>query len=121
ARRPSAVAGPERGELRALVDLTDVKGALHSHTEWSDGSVTIEGRAEAARARGYRYLAVTDHSRSLGVAGGLSEERILEQIRQIRELNKRWDPAEFQLLAGSEMEILSDGRLDFPEEILEQL
>ena len=77
------------GNLPSLVTLGDIRGDLHCHTDWSDGIESIEEMAEAARQLGYSYLAITDHSHSLAVAGGLSPERLLEQAGQVREINRR--------------------------------
>lgn len=105
--------------LPCLITLADLKGDLHSHTRASDGTATLTEMAEAARARGHSYLAICDHSRSLAIAGGLSPERLLAQVAEIRRLNQRW--SDFRLLAGTEVDILKDGSLDFPDEILAQL
>jgi DNA polymerase (family 10) len=89
------------------------------HTSWSDGVASIDGMAKAAEALGYDYVAITDHSRSLGVAHGLSAERIGQQIDEVRKSNAR--AGGIRILAGAEVDILKDGSLDFPDEILEQL
>ena len=107
----------EKGTLPDLVDLRDIRGDLHVHTELSDGINTIEEMAEGARKLGYHYLALTDHSASLKVAGGLSRERLLEKKKRIEELNARWK--DFRLLYGAEVDILPDGSLDYPDELLE--
>lgn len=95
------------------------------HTEWSDGGNSIEEMARAAYRLGYRYIAITDHSRSLKIAGGLSIERLREQRQKIREVEKRlqeeWQDDSFRILAGVEMDILPDGRLDYPDEVLQEL
>jgi DNA polymerase (family 10) len=108
-----------RGELPALVELRDIQGDLHLHTNWSDGTATLEAMAEAARARGYAYIAVTDHSATLGVAGGLSVESLREQWAEIDRLNERLRP--FRILKGAEVDILADGSLGYPDEVLAQL
>lgn len=107
------------GTLPNLVSVTDVRGDLHAHSEWSDGSVPIPDMVMAAKAKGYEYVAITDHSGGIGVAGGLSPERILEQIAYVRKLNDEIDG--IAILAGSEVDIRRDGTLDFPDEILSQL
>jgi len=89
------------------------------HTSWSDGGESIDDMASAAQAIGYDYIAVTDHSRSLGVAHGLSIERVLQQIDEVREANAR--ARGIRILTGAEVDILKDGSLDFPDEILERL
>ncbi len=109
----------ERGELPRLVETGDIRGDLHVHSRASDGTNTLEELAEAAMAMGYRYLAVTDHSRSLAFTNGLTEERLKEQREEIDRLNRELQ--NFRLLAGTEVDILSDGRLDFDDRMLSQL
>lgn len=116
-----------RGEIKAarenalprLVELGDIKGDLHVHTNWSDGASSIEEIAEAARRRGYKYLVISDHSHGLGIAKGLTPERLKEQRAIIDELNRRW--TDFRLLQGAEVEIRADGSLDYPDEVLASL
>jgi len=96
-----------------------VRGDLHAHTNWSDGSLPIEEMVAAAAGRGYEYLAITDHSRGIGVANGLSPERLLEQIARVREVQAEF--GQIHILLGTEMEIKRDGSLDFPDEILSKL
>ena len=110
----------EQGQIPALVELRDIKGDLHAHTEWSDGHTPIEAMVAAARARGYQYLAITDHSPGLGIARGLSPERLREQLRIIREMNRSFTDG-FRILTGSEVNIKADGGLDFPDEVLAEL
>jgi len=110
----------EQGRLPKVLEATDYLGNLHTHSLWSDGSDTLEQLAEEAMRRGYRYLAITDHSRSMVIANGLSIERLLEQGQEIARINQRLG-ADFRLLWGSECDIVSDGSLDFPDEILAQL
>ncbi len=105
-------------KLPRLVELKDLKGDLQTHSNWSDGSFTIEQMAEAARARGLKYLAITDHSQGLGIARGLTPERVKEQWKEIDALNKKWK--DFVVLKSIEMEIRADGSLDFPDELLAQ-
>ena len=107
------------GSLPRLIAVEDLRGDLHAHTNWSDGAATLEEMARAARARGYQYLAVTDHSKSLGVARGLSEERLREQRRLIDRLNQELAP--FRLLASVELEIRADGTLDYEDDVLREL
>ncbi len=99
--------------------LKDIKGDLHVHTKRSDGSHTIKELVEAARERGYKYIAITDHTKGLGVAGGLDMDELLEQIKEIDALNKRLRG--FRLLKGTEVDIRSDFTLDLPDEILNKL
>ncbi len=101
-----------------LVELSDIKGVFHAHSTYSDGAATLKEMAEATRALGYSYLGITDHSKTAYYAGGLSIEEVLKQHKEIDELNKEWD--DFQLFKGIESDILGDGSLDYPDEILEQ-
>ncbi|TDW05192.1 DNA polymerase (family 10) [Bacillus badius] len=102
-----------------LIQLSDIKGDVHMHTTWSDGAYSLEEMIEACRARGYDYMAITDHSRFLKVANGLSVERLLKQIEEIRQLNARYN--DIEILSGIEMDILPDGTLDYEDDILSQL
>lgn len=108
----------ERGELPNLIELDDLTGTFHCHTDWSDGANSLEEMAEAAKALGWRYLGIADHSRSAGYAGGLSIDRVREQWAGIDALNQRLG-ASFRVFKGTECDILADGSLDFPEEILD--
>jgi DNA polymerase (family X) len=99
-----------------LIELEDIKGDLHMHSTWSDGAHSIEQMAEACRARGYQYMAITDHSQYLKVANGLTRERLLKQRQEIIKLNQKYD--DFLILAGVEMDILPDGSLDYDDELL---
>jgi DNA polymerase (family 10) len=107
------------GRLPALLTLDDLRGDLHAHTNWSDGHHDLEALVEAAHRKGYEYVIVSDHSRSSTIAGGLSEEKLLEQIGKIRALNKKY--TNFRILTGSECDILADGRLDYSDRVLAQL
>jgi DNA polymerase (family X) len=109
-----------KGELPELIQLSDIIADVHMHSTWSDGKMTILEMARAAQARGYRYIAITDHSASLGVANGLSSERLRRQAEEIRQANEAMGP-EFRILHGTEMEIRADGRLDYPDEVLAEL
>jgi DNA polymerase (family 10) len=113
------VQAAQAGELPRLIEWDDILGDLHAHTDWSDGAGTLEEMAEAARERGYRYLVISDHTQSLGVANGLSPERLRAQRAEIDVLNVQLDG--FTLLQGCELEIKADGSLDFPDEVLAQL
>jgi DNA polymerase (family 10) len=106
-------------ELPALLELGDIRGDLHSHTVASDGHNTIEEMALAARERGYEYLAITDHSASHGFGNDVSPEQLRRQIELVRETNARLHGVE--LLAGSEVNILPDGSLDYENELLGEL
>jgi DNA polymerase (family 10) len=107
------------GRLPALVEITDLKGDLHTHTKATDGRNTVREMAEAARARGLEYLAITDHSRRLTMAKGLDPKRLFEQIEEIDRLNAT--SIGITLLKGIEVDILEDGSLDLPDEDLRQL
>ncbi|MGD1056252.1 MAG: helix-hairpin-helix domain-containing protein [Solirubrobacteraceae bacterium] len=107
------------GTLPRLIELADIRGDLHSHTIASDGHDTIEEMALAARERGYEYLAITDHSASHGFGNDVSPEQLRRQIELIREANARVQGIE--LLAGSEVNILPDGSLDYEDELLGEL
>jgi DNA polymerase (family 10) len=109
----------ERGELPILAESGNIRGDLHVHSSASDGANTLEELARAAMERGYEYLAVTDHSRSLAFTRGLTEERLVQQREEIDRLNREFHG--FRLLAGAEVDILSDGRLDFDDRVLSQL
>lgn len=107
------------GSLPRLLEKNDIKGDLHVHSEWSDGSESLEELVDLARKYGYEYICIADHSTSLKVGHGLTPERLAEQIKQIAELNKRLK--DVKLLAGVEVDIKADGELDFPDELLKQL
>jgi DNA polymerase (family 10) len=102
-----------------LIQLTDIKGDLHMHSAWSDGACSIEEMAEACRKKGYRYMAITDHSQYLKVANGLTVERLKRQREEIERLNAKY--GDFTILAGIEMDILPDGTLDYDDEVLKEL
>lgn len=107
------------GRLPSLVELEDIKGDLHVHSRWSDGSHTFEELADAAKEKGYEYIAITDHTKGLGIAHGLNEAKIVDELNEIRALNKRLKG--FRLLMGVEVDIKSDCTLDIPDEILKKL
>jgi len=104
-----------------LISISDVTGNVHSHSTWSDGKSSLEEMANAARAMGLRYLTVTEHSQSAGYAGGLSYDRLQQQWEEIDRLNEKLAPHGFRLLKGIESDILADGRLDYPDEVLAKL
>ena len=110
-----------RNALPVLVTEADFKGQLHEHSTYSDGTASIRQMAEAALARGYQYLAITDHSASLKIANGLTRDRILAQLEEIAALNREFVPRGLTLLTGQEADILADGSLDGDEDILSQL
>ena len=102
-----------------IISLEDIKGDLHMHSTWSDGAFSLEEMVEANRARGYQYMAITDHSHYLKVANGLSPERLKQQIQEIRRLNEKYE--DITILAGVEMDILPDGSLDYEDSLLSEL
>jgi DNA polymerase (family X) len=109
-----------RHELPQLIETRDIVADLHMHSTWSDGKMSVLEMARAARSRGHRYMAITDHSLSLAVANGLTVERLLAQAEEIRQANEIMG-GDFRILHGTEMEIRADGTLDFPDEVLAQL
>jgi DNA polymerase (family 10) len=109
----------QKGRLPKLVQESEIKGDLHIHSKWSDGTSSIEEIARAAQKRGYQYIAICDHSKSLKIAHGLDESRLMKQIEEIDRINEKLKG--FQILKGTEVDILSDGKLDLSEKILEKL
>jgi len=109
----------QEGRLPKLIQESDILGDLHVHSKWSDGTSSIEEIAKAAQRRGYQYVAICDHTKSLKIAHGLDESRLMKQIEEIDRLNERLKG--FQFLKGSEVDILADGKLDFSEKVLEKL
>lgn len=107
------------GNLPALIELADLQGDLHIHTSVTDGHDTLESMARAAQLRGFKYLAITDHTQHLTVAHGLDEKRLLQQLEAIDRLNARL--SDITLLKGIEVDILEDGTLDLPDRVLAQL
>src|ERR1017187_8583587 len=107
-------------ELPRLIERGDIKGDLHMHTTASDGHNSILEMAEAARAVGYQYIAITDHSKILAMTGGLDEKRALEHIRNIHEVDRRME-GRIRIFTGIEVDILADGALDLDDEVLAQM
>ena len=109
-----------QGRLPALIQLENLRGVFHNHTTASDGRGTLREMAEAARDLGLQYLGIADHSKSSFQANGLNEQRLRAQIAEIRTLNAEFD-GHFRLFAGSEVDILKDGSLDFDDDLLAEL
>lgn len=107
-------------KIPKLVEQKDIKGDLHMHTTWSDGVNSLEEMVETAYKLGYKYIVIGDHSQSARVANGLTPERYKQQWKEIERLNKVYNPKGFYILKGAEVDILPDGSLDLPDEVLEQ-
>jgi DNA polymerase (family 10) len=105
------------GELPELVQVSDLKGELHAHSDWSDGGVSMREMISAAQSLGLQYFVISDHSHSLGVANGLTVKRLEKQRREIEELQDEIGDS-LKILHGSEVEILADGSLDYPDDVL---
>lgn len=111
----------QAGRLPRLVELADLQADLHMHSSWSDGSTSVRRMAEAARARGYRYIALTDHSAYLGITRGLDAARLRQQAAEIAALNEEFAADGFRILRGIEVDITPDGSLALPDEVLAEL
>jgi DNA polymerase (family 10) len=109
----------ESSSLPDLIGLADLTGTFHCHSDWSDGGATLAEMAQAARERGWTYLGIADHSQSARYAGGLTIERVHDQWKEIDSLNKSYGHG-FRLFKGTECDIMPDGSLDFPDEVLEE-
>src|SRR5262249_55214356 len=116
---PELREAPFRGEPPELVSLDDVRGDLHVHTNWSDGRATVLEMGEAARGLGYEYLAICDHTRNVRVVPGLDGDDVRCQAEEIAAANERLAP--FRILRGIECDILPDGSLDLPDDVLAEL
>ncbi|MFJ8529860.1 DNA polymerase/3'-5' exonuclease PolX [Bacillus sp. NPDC094106] len=106
-------------EYPNLIQFSDIQGDLHMHTTWSDGAFSIEEMVQACRERGYKFMAITDHSQYLKVANGLTKERLREQGKEIERINEKYP--DITILRGIEMDILPDATLDFDDEVLAEL
>jgi len=107
-------------DLPRVVDLKDIRGDVHMHTTASDGHNSIQEMADAALACGFQYIAITDHSKNLAMTGGMDEKRALEQIKQVRAVDKQME-GKIRVFTGIEVDILADGALDLDDEVLAQL
>ncbi len=110
---------PFRGEPPALVELGDIRGDLHMHTTWSDGRASVEEMGRGAIARGYEYIAICDHTPAVGAVRGLTADDVRRQAEEIAAANEVLAP--FRVLRGTECDILPDGRLDLPDDVLAEL
>lgn len=107
-------------ELPRLIEMSDIRGDVHMHTTATDGRNTIREMAEAGVARGYKYIAITDHSKNLAMTNGLNEKRALEHLRRIQEVDQQMD-GRIRVMTGIEVDILADGALDLDDEVLAQM
>ncbi len=110
----------QAGKLPKVITRADIHADLHMHSTWSDGTLSIEQMAEQALKRGHKFICITDHSRSLGIANGLSIERLMRQSEEIQEANAALE-GQITILHGTEMDIKSDATLDYPDEVLAEL
>ena len=106
------------GKLPKVIEVNDITGIIHSHSKWSDGNNTIAEMANSAKQKGLQYLVLSDHSQAAFYANGLTAERLLAQHKEIDELNKKLAP--FQIFKSIESDILNDGSLDYPDDVLAQ-
>ncbi|HWP44150.1 MAG TPA: DNA polymerase/3'-5' exonuclease PolX [Blastocatellia bacterium] len=113
------VAAARENRLPELISIEDIRGDLHMHTTWSDGHNTVREMVEAARQRGYEYIAITDHTKACTIANGNTPEELLAEIEEIEAVAREFD--DIRVLKGAEVDILSDGSLDMPESILDRL
>ena len=111
------------GQLPDLITLSNIKGALHNHTTLSDGEASLEQMADAAQRMGWNWLGIADHSPTLQIAHGASAEDLLDQHRTMQKYNKQWEDSgvDFKLFSGVESDILEDGKLDHPDDVLAQI
>jgi DNA polymerase (family 10) len=113
----------EKGQVPRLIEWSDLKGSLHNHSTWSDGHQRPQDIAKAMRELGLAYWGITDHSKASFQANGLDVNRLRQEIKEIREINEQLakEGTDFRLLIGTEVDILKDGKLDFPDEVLAEL
>jgi DNA polymerase (family X) len=107
------------GKLPDLISLADIRGDFHMHTKWSDGQNTVREMVEAGRAAGFEYIAITDHTQSTSIANGNTPEELLKEIEEIESVASEY--SDIRVLKGAEVDILSDGSLDMPFEVLDRL
>ncbi len=108
-----------KGKLPHLIELSDIKGDFHVHSKWSDGSATLEELAQKAKELGYEYIVIADHSQSLKIANGLTEDKLAEKIEEIKKINKKFSGV--AVLSAAEVDIKADGTLDYSDEQLKDL
>lgn len=113
------VEAAREGRLPRLISLEDIRGDFHMHTTWTDGQNSVREMIEAARVRGYEYIAITDHTQSTSIANGNTPAELLEEIKEIEAVAARFD--DIRVFKGAEVDILSDGSLDMPDDVLDQL
>lgn len=113
----------EKQPFPRLIQWSDLKGSLHNHSTWSDGRMTIDQIAKAMQELGLAYWAITDHSKSSFQANGLDAKRLREEIKEVKALNKKLadEGVDFRLLTGTEVDVLAEGKLDFPDDVLAEL
>jgi DNA polymerase (family 10) len=112
-----------QGRLPMLIELKDIKGDLHCHSNWNGGEHSIEEMAKTAMEKGYEYIGISDHSKTLKIENGLNEKQLLEQHVYIKNLNSKFEiqNSKFRILHGVEADILKDGSIDIKDEVLAQL
>jgi DNA polymerase (family 10) len=117
------IALAEKGPLPRLIEWTDLKGSLHNHSTWSDGHQRLEEIAQSMRELGLAYWGITDHSKASFQANGLDAARVRQQLKELRQINERLadEGSDFRLLSGAEVDILKNGKLDFPDDLLAEL
>jgi DNA polymerase (family 10) len=113
------VEAAREGRLPRLISIEDMRGDFHMHTTWSDGQNSIREMIQAARLRGYEYIAITDHTQSTSIANGNTPEQLLEEIKEIEAVSREFD--DIRVFKGAEVDILSDGSLDLPFDVLDRL
>ncbi|HSE99081.1 MAG TPA: DNA polymerase/3'-5' exonuclease PolX [Blastocatellia bacterium] len=113
------VAAAHENRLPRLISIEDIRGDFHLHTTWSDGQNSVREMVEAARFRGYEYIAITDHTMACSIANGNTPEELLEELEEIESMAREFD--DIQVLKGAEVDILSDGSLDMPDDVLDRL
>ena len=117
------IALAEKGPVPRLIEWTDIKGSLHNHSTWSDGHQRLEEIAQSMRELGLAYWGITDHSKASFQANGLDAARVRQQLKELQQINEELadEGSDFRLLSGAEVDILKDGKLDFPDDLLAQL